>query len=684
MSVYLRLLAQRGAVPLALACVLGWLSFASLALAVVLAVQQRTGSFGTAGAAVGAFAGAAGALAPLRGALVDRYRGRALAVFASGYSLSMGALVVGLSGGWSASMLVLSAAAAGLLAPPLIAAARALWPKVAGPDLVRAGHALNALLGDVSAVLGPAAAGALAAGLGPTTALALLAFGPPLGCVLVARLGGGGRPPDDAAPRIGPVRTSAGLRTLLIAGVPLGVALGALDVAAPALADTESHAELAALPLAAFAAGSVVASLWAGQSTRAGAPARRYVAGYLALAVTLTLCLLGPSLTSLSLVLIAAGASFGLVNVAMFELLDVVVPDRHAVEALTWVTTAEGVGLAVGATLAGAIAGRSPDGALTILALAPAVAAALAFTRRRTLQLQARPAIAHTLNEASTLLPLAVETTQAFESSAISVAKGAGEAPRVWVVGAGVRSHRQLTLEALACLRVVGHVHFFPQAGLTSAWLEETVGVERAVDLTRYYVDGAIDMDNYRRIVRLVGDAARERGSSVLLMAGHPRVGVSMTELLEREDDLAVSTIEGVSSFDTMLCDLRRDPLKQSSVVMDANRLLYFKYTLDARFDLYLYHVCSVGTRRTHHSDPTKENRLDLLQQYLLGYFEAAHEVFLVESGQRRDRARVTPLRLDALATAGTDINFGTTLFVPGRDPVAGERDESFARVLAT
>ena len=46
----------------------------------------------------------------------------------------------------------------------------------------------------------------------------------------------------------------------------LGVAIGAVDVAAPALAAEEGAPELAAIPLAAFAAGSVGASLWAGQA----------------------------------------------------------------------------------------------------------------------------------------------------------------------------------------------------------------------------------------------------------------------------------------------------------------------------------------------------------------------------------------------------------------------------------
>ena len=48
---------------------------------------------------------------------------------------------------------------------------------------------------------------------------------------------------------------------------------------------------------------------------------------------------------ALAVVLVFAGAAYGVLNVALFELLDVVVPRQNAVEALTWLTTAGGFGI---------------------------------------------------------------------------------------------------------------------------------------------------------------------------------------------------------------------------------------------------------------------------------------------------------------------------------------------------
>jgi MFS family permease len=361
------------------------MSFASLSLAVVLLVYHATGSFAAAGAAVGGFAGAAGALAPVRGRLVDRYGTTALLALSGSYSLALVALLFGAAWRWPGVPLVCAAAAAGATAPPLIAAARALWPRIAGDDLTRTSHALNAVLGDAAAVLGPPATGGLAAWLGPLVAFGAFGAGPLLGSALVAMLRVPHHADGDGSPRTGALRHSAGLRTIVGAGVPLGLALGALDVAAPALAAREGAPELAAAPLAAFAAGSVLTSIWAGQSDRAGTPQSRYALGFSLLALTLGGCLVARSVFALSADLLIAGTAYGLLNVGLLELLDDVVPSGNAVEALTWLTSAEGLGMAAGGAIAGALAISSVGAALVLVAVVLPPGAVFILKRRPTL-----------------------------------------------------------------------------------------------------------------------------------------------------------------------------------------------------------------------------------------------------------------------------------------------------------
>src|SRR3954449_1012548 len=105
MSTYRALLARPGARALALACGLGWLSFGSYGLAVVLAVHAASGSFAASGAAVAAFSAGSGLLAPVRGRFVDARGPRALGLFAPVHAAGLALLVLGCAGGWGSAAL---------------------------------------------------------------------------------------------------------------------------------------------------------------------------------------------------------------------------------------------------------------------------------------------------------------------------------------------------------------------------------------------------------------------------------------------------------------------------------------------------------------------------------------------------------------------------------------------------
>jgi hypothetical protein len=68
--------------------------------------------------------------------------------------------------------------------------------------------------------------------------------------------------------------------------------------------------------------------------------------------------------------------------VALFELLDEVVVARRAVQAFTWLTTAQGAGLAAGAAAAGALARGGAVDVVVLAAAAAATAAAAAIGLR--------------------------------------------------------------------------------------------------------------------------------------------------------------------------------------------------------------------------------------------------------------------------------------------------------------
>ena len=105
-----------------------------LSLAVLLLIRGRTGSFALAGLAVGAFALANAAVAPIQGALVDRLgQPRVLGACSGGQSLLLVLLVAAAQARLPSALLIGIVGLAGALVPPSMACARALWTQLA-PD----------------------------------------------------------------------------------------------------------------------------------------------------------------------------------------------------------------------------------------------------------------------------------------------------------------------------------------------------------------------------------------------------------------------------------------------------------------------------------------------------------------------------------------------------------------------
>lgn len=388
LSSYRALLARRGAGRLAFACALAWLSYTGYNLAVILAVHAAARSFAAAGTAVAAFSVGSGAAAPARGRLIDTRGPRVLALLAGAHALAFGLLVLGCATRSGPVLLVPAAGMAGVFAPPLIATARAAWTEVAGADLAGTAHALNASLADAAQLVSPALTGALAAVVSPVAALAALLTGATTAAGVMAR-GGERRAGQDArrgAHRLwGVLRESPGLRTVAMCDVGIGVWVGALEVAVTAVAARAGGAALGAVLLSASAVGSILVSLLSGSGRISRPPVWRYMVGCSIVAGALLATIVAHALPALAVLVALAGAGFGLLGVASFELLDHVVAADRAVEAFTWLTTGQAAGTAVGAAAAGQLTRSSPTAALVLVACSASVVAVVAAARRRTL-----------------------------------------------------------------------------------------------------------------------------------------------------------------------------------------------------------------------------------------------------------------------------------------------------------
>jgi hypothetical protein len=186
---------------------------------------------------------------------------------------------------------------------------------------------------------------------------------------------------------LGVLRDSAATRTLLVSVTASGAWLGGLEILVTSVASRHGVAALGAIPLAAAAIGGIGVSLVSGTRAVAAVPAvRRYLSGLAISAAVLPLALLADaSVAGVTGVLLIVGAAYGLVNAAMFTLVDSASPPGRSVEAFNWLFTGGGAGSAAGAAVTGRLVQATLPGAIVVLVALAYLSAAVAFAQRTTL-----------------------------------------------------------------------------------------------------------------------------------------------------------------------------------------------------------------------------------------------------------------------------------------------------------
>jgi MFS family permease len=355
----------------------GRLPSAMVPLALLLMVQQRTGSYAVAGLAAATYGVAMAVTAPVLGRLADRRTPRpVLLAQAAVYPLLLVLLVAVVLGGAPAPVVVAASAAAGFATPLVSGAVRALWSRV-DPAVRPTAYALDATATELVFVAGPTLVAALAVLAGPAWALAVagvLAVAGALGIATSAAMRGWA--PAPAAARTSPLATvlAPGMPRVLVSGSLLMLGFGALEVAVPAFADAAGAPGLSGLLLALWSLGSVAGGLWFGARVVSASLPRQY--RWLLFGVTIGLAPLTAASSPwvLGALLFLGGTAIAPTLTVQNSLVGALAPAHATTEAFTWLSTVATGASAVGAALGGALI-ESPAGVSASLVLAVAGAA---------------------------------------------------------------------------------------------------------------------------------------------------------------------------------------------------------------------------------------------------------------------------------------------------------------------
>jgi MFS family permease len=380
MRSYLTVWRLPSAPVLLLAGFAGRLPSSMVPLALLLMVQERTGSYAVAGGVSATYGIATALLAPVLGRLADRRSPRrVLLVQSAVYPVLLGAAAVVVIAGAPAAAMLAAAGAVGASTPLVAGTVRALWSRV-DPAVRPRAYALDATATELVFVAGPTTVAALTFLASPSIALAVagvLGVAGALGIATSQPMRAWVPAPVERRPLFATVATP-GMPRILLSGTALMTGIGALEVAVPAFADAAGSPGMSGLLLAVWALGSAGGGLWFGARMISASLPRQYRWGMLGVTLGLAPLAAVSSPWLLGVLLFLGGTAIAPTLTVQSSLVGSIAPPSATTEAFTWLSTvsfgASAIGAAVGGQLiessvgvAGALVTATVAGALAVL-----------------------------------------------------------------------------------------------------------------------------------------------------------------------------------------------------------------------------------------------------------------------------------------------------------------------------
>ena len=342
--------------------VIGRMPMSMFGLGTVLLISAATGKYGVAGAvsAVGSLGYALSA--PRIARMVDSLgQRRVLLPLLTVFTVASAVLIVSVELGAPTWAFFVFGAIAGMTIPSLGTLVRARWSVLlAGSPRLHTAFSFESVADELCFVVGPAAVTLLATEVFPAAGVGvavLLCLGGTLWFAAQRRTEPG------VAPAAGPVSTTRqaagaaapGLVVLAPVYLLLGAMFVSVDLSTVSFAQHFGHKPLAGLILGTYALGSATGGLWYGSRQWRAPVENRF-------AVTLVLTVLGvatfwtqPNLVTLTCGIYLCGLTIAPTLIAGFSLIEAQARPGRRTEAMSWLSSGIGVGLALGSSAVGFI-----------------------------------------------------------------------------------------------------------------------------------------------------------------------------------------------------------------------------------------------------------------------------------------------------------------------------------------
>ncbi|MGP4112641.1 MFS transporter [Streptomyces sp. 4N509B] len=340
------------------ASLVGRLPLSTVSLATVFLVTEATGSYAVAGtvAATGALCFAL--LVPQLGYLTDRVgQRRTLRPLAWAFGLAGAAFVLAAQSSAPTWLLVAAGAAFGATMPPVSAMIRARWSHLAGRDdggLLRSAYSFESVADELTFVVGPLLVSVIVV-LHPAVGVGAVALFGAVGSLMLAAQR---RTEPPVLPRLATGRraiTVPGLRLMCVMYVATAAMFAGHELSTVSFVDEHGEPWMVGAVLGTYALGSAVGGLWYGARVWSMPLDRRFLLAIAAMVAGVAPLWAVPSVAVLWAISPVCGLLIAPGIIAGYSLVREGVPAESLTEGMTWVSTAVGVGKALGVLAAGLV-----------------------------------------------------------------------------------------------------------------------------------------------------------------------------------------------------------------------------------------------------------------------------------------------------------------------------------------
>ncbi|WP_153506626.1 SAM-dependent methyltransferase [Cumulibacter manganitolerans] len=255
------------------------------------------------------------------------------------------------------------------------------------------------------------------------------------------------------------------------------------------------------------------------------------------------------------------------------------------------------------------------------------------------------------------------------------------DAGTLTVIGTGIRTTGQLTVETIAWMRTAEELLYLVADPISERLI--TTLNPKALSLRGYYGENSARIDSYEAMVEHILSCVRAGKRTVAAFYGHPGVfAYPSHESIRRArmDGYTAIMLPGVSAEDCLYADLGIDPCVSGTQIYEATDFLVHERTIDTSSQLILWQVGVVGDL-TYKLNGYDLRGFPLLVQRLAEFYPLTQEVTVYEAAVFLGFApRIQRLQLGQLTA--DYVNASTTMYIPpARATIPSGRMQNALRV---